>query len=155
MEQGNQYSKFLTPNEKIIKVIEYAKAELLWNLFWGFLPILVAALISGFDIMAIVIGLLLGLYFIFIGLYRKFTLKYIVTDKRVVLKKGLIGQSTISADYSRVTDVTVEQGILGRLVLHTGSILLNTAGTDLEEITLKWVQDPFSAKNLIYEQLHK
>ena len=155
METSEQYKKFLAPNEKVIRVIGYANSELVLDFIYGFSPALLLGLFTGFDITAIVIGLLLGLYFILGGLYKKLTLKYLVTDKRVVLKKGLIGQSTVSADYSKVTDVTVQQGILGRLILHTGTIVLNTAGTDMAEIILKWVQDPFKTKDIIYEQLHK
>ena len=99
--------------------------------------------------------LLYGLLIIAKAIYRKMTLMYIVTDKRVILKKGLIGQSTVSADYSKVTDVSVEQGVLGRLVLHTGTIVLDTAGTDDSEVILEWVPNPFEAKNIIYQQLHK
>ena len=99
--------------------------------------------------------LLFGLIWILIAIYRKLTLRYLVTDKRVIVKKGLIGQSTVSADYSKITDITVQQGILGRLILHTGTIVVNTAGTDLGEVTIKWVEDPFKAKDVIYGQLHK
>lgn len=150
-----KYQKFLAPGEKVIKVFEYANAELIWDFVWGFLPVLVVALFAGFNETSVRIGLLIGLYFILSGLYKKLTLKYLVTDKRVVLKKGLIGQSTVSTDYSKVTDVTVKQGVLGRLLLHTGTIIVNTAGTDLDEVELKWVQDPFEAKNVIYDRLHK
>lgn len=151
----NQYKKFLAPEEKIIRIIDYAMAELMWDFFWGFLPVLLAIIFFGFDITAIVIGLLFGSYFTLSGLYKKLTLKYLVTDRRVILKKGLVGQSTVSADYSRITDVTVKQGILGRVLLHTGTILLNTAGGDIEELELKWIQDPFEAKDVIYKHLHK
>lgn len=155
MSTENQYSKFLAPGEKIIKVIEYANSEFMWDLFWGFLPMILAIILFGLDITGVIIGLFIGSYFILSGLYKKLTLKYFVTDKRVILKKGLIGQSTVSADYSKITDVTVQQGILGRVILHTGTIVLNTAGTDLGEVILKWVQDPFKTKDVIYEQLHK
>lgn len=151
----NQYKKFLATEEKIIRVIDYAMAELMWDFIWGFLPVLLAVIFFGLDIIAIVIGLFIGSYFTLSGLYKKLTLKYLVTDRRVILKKGLIGQSTVSADYSRITDVTVKQGILGRVLLHTGTILLNTAGGDTEELELKWIQDPFEAKDVIYKHLHK
>lgn len=135
-----EYQKFLAPGEKVVKVFDYATSQFIWDIVWGVLLIPV---------------FLIGLILIAVSLYRKFTLKYLVTDKRVIVKKGLIGQSTISADYSKITDVAVQQGILGRLILHTGTIVLNTAGTDLGEVILKWVQDPFEAKNAIYAHLHK
>ena len=102
----SEHQKFLAPGEKVIKVFDYANAELMWDLLWGFLPVLLAIILFGFDITGIIIGLFIGSYFILSGLYKKLTLKYLVTDKRVVLKKGLIGQSTVSADYSKITDVT-------------------------------------------------
>lgn len=150
-----KYKKFLSPDEKILQVMGYAKAELVWDLTWGFMPVLVVALLIGLNVTSVIIALLIGAYFIFSGLYKKLTLVYLVTNKRVILKKGLIGQSTVSADYSRITDVTVKQGILGRVLLHTGTILLNTAGGDVEELELKWIQNPFESKDVIYESLHK
>ena len=138
--ESEQYRKFLAPNEKVIKVFDYANSQFIWDLVIGVLLIPL---------------LLFGLIWILIAIYRKLTLRYLVTDKRVIVKKGLIGQSTVSADYSKITDITVQQGILGRLILHTGTIVVNTAGTDLGEVTIKWVEDPFKAKDVIYGQLHK
>ncbi len=140
MDTENQYKKFLAPGEKVIKVFGYAKSQFIWDIIWGVLLIPV---------------FLIGFVLIALSLYRKITLKYLITDKRVIFKKGLIGQSTVSADYSRITDVTVEQGILGRILLHTGTIHLNTAGGDVKELELKWIQNPFETKDVIYEYLHK
>lgn len=138
--ENNEYKKFLAPSEKLIQVFGYSKPQFIWDLVWGIL------FIPAFFI---------GIVLILISLYRKLTIKYFVTDKRVIIKKGLIGQSTVSASYSQISDVTVTQGILGRLVLHTGTIVINTAGTDLAEITMDWVENPFETKNIIYEQMHK
>ncbi len=138
--EGEKYRKFLSPNEKVVKVFDYANSQFIWDLVIGTLLIPV---------------LLFGLIWILIAIYRKLTIRYLVTDRRVIVKKGLIGQSTVSADYSKITDVTVQQGILGRLILHTGTIVVNTAGTGLGEVTIKWVEDPFKAKDVIYGQIHK
>lgn len=138
--EDQSYKKFLAPNEKIVKVFDYANSQFIWDLVIGTLLIPV---------------LFFGLIWILIAIYRKLTIRYLVTDRRVIVKKGLIGQSTVSADYSKITDVTVQQGILGRLILHTGIIVVNTAGTDLGEVTIKWVEDPFKAKDVIYGQIHK
>lgn len=137
---SEQYKKFLAPNEKVIKVFDYANSQFVWDLIIGILLIPL---------------LFFGLIWILIAVYRKITLRYLVTNKRVIVKKGLISQSTVSADYSKITDITVKQGILGRLLLHTGTIFLNTAGTDLAEVNIKWVDNPFKAKDVIYGQLHK
>lgn len=140
VKDGESYKKFLAPNEKLVKVFDYANSQFIWDLVIGILLIPL---------------LLFGLIWILIAIYRKLTIRYLVTDRRVIVKKGLIGQSTVSADYSKITDVTVQQGILGRLILHTGAIVVNTAGTDLGEVTIKWVEDPFKAKDVIYGQIHK
>lgn len=133
------YKKFLAPNEKIVAVFDYATTDF----------------ISGLIIGIILAPVLLGIYIIFWNIYQKLTIKYLITNKRVIIKRGLIGQSAISADYSRITDVSVEQGIFGRLLLHSGTIFLNTAGGDTEELELKWIQNPFSVKDIIYQHLHK
>lgn len=138
--EDEEYKKLLAPNERVVKVFDYADSQFIWNLVIGTLLIPL---------------LFFGLIWILITIYRKLTLRYLVTDRRVIVKKGLIGQYMVSADYSKITDVTVQQGILGRLILHTGTIVVNTAGTDLGEVIVKWVEDPFEAKNVIYNQLHK
>ncbi|KKQ85824.1 MAG: hypothetical protein UT04_C0001G0036, partial [Candidatus Daviesbacteria bacterium GW2011_GWF2_38_7] len=38
----SEHQKFLAPGEKVIKVFDYANAELMWDLLWGFLPVLLA-----------------------------------------------------------------------------------------------------------------
>lgn len=99
-----------------------------------------------------------GLYLILSAIYRLVTIKYIITDQRVIIKKGLIGQSTQSLSYAKITDVHVEQGILGRILLHTGTITLDSAGNTPEgdeEMVLEWVDDPFKTKDIIYKHLHK
>ncbi|MEX0895777.1 MAG: PH domain-containing protein [Patescibacteria group bacterium] len=150
-----KYQKFLAPHEHIICVLEYAKSEFIWDIFIGFLPAIILAFIFEMNFFAILGGLLIGSFLFIKALYIKYTLAYLITDKRIVIKKGLIGQSTLSADYTKLTDVTVEQGILGRLLLNTGTIKLNTAGSDLEEINLRWVSNPFSTKDILYSQMHK
>ncbi len=134
--------KFLAPGEKVVEVMNYSKAQFIWELVWGFVLLIVIA----------------GLYFIFRAIYRLITIKYIVTDQRVIIKRGLIGQSTQSLSYSKITDVHVEQGILGRILLHTGTITLDSAGNTPEgeeEMELEWVDDPFKTKDIIYQHLHK
>jgi len=154
----NNYKKFLSPDEKVEAVLGYAPAEFILNAVGaGIVVLIVVGFLTLIDAGAwsITVGLVLGVLLLLPSIYHYYSVKYLVTDKRVVVKTGLIGQSIVSADYSKITDVTVNQGILGRLILRTGTIVLNTAGTDTGEVALKWVNDPFEAKNLIYKHLGK
>lgn len=149
MDADDHYNRFLAPGERVVAVLEYANSQLVWDIFLGL------AVFFFFYPFASAIGLILGVFVLIQGLYKKITLRYIITEKRVVIKRGLIGQSTVSAEYAKVTDVVVKQGVVGRLLLRTGTIILNTAGTDMSEVVLRWVQDPFKSKDIIYAQLHR
>lgn len=138
-KMNKEYSKFLSPDEKIVKVLGIATSQFVWDLFWSI----------------ILLPVLIGFYFLIAAIYRKLTIRYLISDKRVIVKTGLIGQSTVSANYNKITDITVRQGIIGRVLLHTGTIFLDTAGSDEKEVVLEWINNPFEVKNFIYERLPK
>ena len=50
--------KFLAPGEKVVEVMNYSKAQFIWELVWGFVLLIVIA----------------GLYFIFRAIYRLITI---------------------------------------------------------------------------------
>ena len=67
-----------------------------------------------------------------LGLYPYIQTKtdeFVVTSKRIVIKKGLITYNTLEMNLSRIETVHVEQSILGR-ILGFGSItIIGTGGT--------------------------
>lgn len=73
------------------------------------------------------------LVFIGVPLYALLVHKrvhYAITDKRVIIQKGLIGRDFEIIDYDQITNAEVNVGIIDKLFgRDSGSILISTAGS--------------------------
>ena len=136
-------AKVLEPGEEI----RY-QAQLSWTIFVpGALAIIAAILIAllgmhfGNDhlyvydaakILAAVVGLI-GILMMLAAFYQRWTTEIAVTNKRVILKRGLVVRRTIEMNMSKVESVDVVQSILGRL-LGYGDVTIRGTGSSLEPI---------------------
>jgi uncharacterized membrane protein YdbT with pleckstrin-like domain len=65
---------------------------------------------------------------LFIGpLIHKLTDEFAITNKRVIIKTGLISRKTFEMNHSKIESVNVDQGILGR-ILGYGTIRITGSG---------------------------
>ena len=53
--------------------------------------------------------------------------EYVITGKRILVKKGLIGRDFNSIDYEKIQDVSVNVGVIDKIFV-TGSIISSSAG---------------------------
>ena len=74
-----------------------------------------------------------------------------MTDKRIIVKKGWLSNRTISIDYGNITDITVHENFIYRLLTCSGDMIINTAGTDKAEVVLQHIDNPHEVKNIIDE----
>src|SRR3989338_2916418 len=80
---------------------------------------------------------LIGLWAVFgtpvyLALVHKYTY-YAITDKRVIIQKGLIGRDFDMLDFDKITNAEVNVGVFDKLVgKDSGSLKLTTAGTFVE-----------------------
>ena len=151
----------LIEGEKIIKTFGMAPKLIKFFMFCGIpfdiiggLLILVAlvkrtGVIAGIGIAIILIGLMPNL----IGLYLKHTIKYTLTNKRVISQTGLITKKIISVNYDKITDVSASQNLLGKAFYDCGTIFVNTAGTPFHEIMLSDIERPMEIKKEIETRL--
>lgn len=79
----------------------------------------------------------------------KFT-RYEVGSRGVVVTSGWLTRRRVETTYEKVTDVTVFQGVFGR-ILDFGSITINTAGGSAAPVTFQGVHDPESVKEIVDE----
>lgn len=94
-------------------------------------------------------GLGLSIFLIalfYYGFYLKTANAYAFTNKRVLFHKSWLSTHTTSVDYSKITDVYVQEPFLERILTRTGHIAINTGGTNLHEIVLKNVESPYELK---------
>ncbi len=64
---------------------------------------------------------------------RRLSTEIIVTNRRIILKTGLIGRNSIEMNLDKVESVMVNQGIVGR-ILDYGTIIIRGVGSGLEPI---------------------
>lgn len=75
--------------------------------------------------------------------------RYLLTTRRVIIKKGLFSVKLTAALYDKVTHIEVDQSFMDRIFLHHGTIMINTAGSNKDEIVLRFVDYPMELKNLL------
>ncbi|RJP47747.1 MAG: PH domain-containing protein [Armatimonadetes bacterium] len=81
--------------------------------------------------------------------------RYLLTSRRLVIKKGVFAVQVTSALYDKITHIEVEQSFADKLLMHHGTIIINTAGMNKGEITLNYVEYPMEFKNLMERLINR
>ena len=116
------------------------KIEAIFNLHWtAWIPVWLWVLLA---IPTIGITLLVALY---AYLRLKFQ-EQGVTNKRVILKKGIIGRQTEEMKLKSIETVEIDQGVLGRML---GYGTVKVTGRGVSDILFKAIDDPMAVKRAI------
>ncbi len=99
--------------------------------------------------------LLIGLPFLWKLVHLKHRLTYILTDRRVLIKDGVLSVKTVSVPYDKITHISVKESFINRISFNIGDITIHTAGPTPIEIDLIKVENPVKIKNLIEELIVK
>jgi len=78
--------------------------------------------------------------------YTKNTIEFFVTDRRILIKQGLISLSTKGMRLSQIESIDVYQGVLGR-VFNYGNVTIHGTGTS--QMLLNEIQKPFKFRKLL------
>ncbi len=81
--------------------------------------------------------------------------RYLLTTRRVIIKKGIFGVKVTAALYDKITNLEVIQSFVDRFLLHHGTIIINTAGVSKGEISLRYVDYPLELKNLLERLINR
>ena len=81
--------------------------------------------------------------------------RYLLTTRRVIIKKGVLTIKLTSALYDKITHIEVVQSFFDKLLMHHGSIIVNTAGTNKDEIILKFIDYPIEFKNILERMINR
>ncbi len=103
---------------------------------------IVVGLLLVFDVFALVITTTAGIRFLM-------SAQYAVTDRRVVAKYGLIRRSSMDLLLTKVSGVTINQGILGR-TFDFGNVLVQSSGVSRGLVLTK---SPNALQSAILKQL--
>lgn len=141
----NYVNKSLMKDEKIIY-----QAKLHWKIYlWTTILILIGVLtIKDGGSTFLIIGILLG-----ISSWIKFiTSKFVITNKRIVMKVGLIKITSIETILDKIETVTVNQGIIGR-ILNYGTIGITGSGGSRTLFSM--ISNPINFRKILNEQLEE
>lgn len=99
---------------------------------------------------AILVVLVLPLVFLYYQFYLRVANRYVLTDQRLIFKRGWLSTEIESIHYDRITDVLVTQSLWDRLFFNSGKIFINTAGGEDYEATMLNINNPYGLKKEIY-----
>jgi len=107
-----------------------------------------------FYLPAILVGVI-GFPYIIKLIHLKHKMTYIFTDRRVLVKDGVLSVKLTSAPYDKITHLTVKEDFLKRISYQIGDITIHTAGPTPIETDLFKIQYPMKVKNLLEELIIK
>jgi uncharacterized membrane protein YdbT with pleckstrin-like domain len=135
------YTKVLQPDETV-KVI----GRLHWSIYLRAIIVLLIALAvllgsnwlpdpdwQPYALLASAVIGVLGLLLLLAAAIRRRATEIVVTDRRVIFKRGLITRHTVEMNVSRIETVDVEQGLGGRIWGY-GTVLIRGTGVGLEPL---------------------
>jgi uncharacterized membrane protein YdbT with pleckstrin-like domain len=67
--------------------------------------------------------------------FRRWTTEIAVTDRRVILKRGLIRRHTVEMNMQKVESVDVDQSLIGRLFDY-GNVTIRGTGSSFEKLSM-------------------
>lgn len=143
MKYEKIWRKVLAPNEEIKYEFSIGKK---YRYFWLILLSIIGLITITFG------GIFLILFALFyFGWYLKVANAYAFTNKRVLVHKGWLSTHLISIDYDKITDITVREPFIDRLITKTGHLVINTAGTGFPELILIHIETPYEVKKKLDE----
>ena len=60
---------------------------------------------------------------------KMLTSEFAITNKRIIIKVGLISRRTVEMNLNKIESVNVDQGILGRILGYGTIVVIGTGGT--------------------------
>jgi uncharacterized membrane protein YdbT with pleckstrin-like domain len=164
-KEKKAFERFLAEDEELIIATGYGKVYLrsifMQFIIWpGLVFWIIGLVFANFSQINLGYGLLVGLIlsclFAFLKTMHAYHAnRYLLTTRRVIIKRGVFAVSLTSALYDKITHIEVIQGFIDKLLYHLGSIIVNTAGTNKDEIVLKYVDYPVEFKNLLERMINR
>jgi uncharacterized membrane protein YdbT with pleckstrin-like domain len=78
--------------------------------------------------------------------FRRWTTEIAVTDRRIILKRGLIRRHTVEMNMQKVESVDVDQTLIGRL-FNYGNITIRGTGSSFEK--LRMIDSPLKLRTTV------
>lgn len=148
------YTKVLQPDEQVLAV-----GRLHWSLYLR--PALVLLLAAAIAIGAFWVPdqtgqragwyaaaavAVIGLLLLLVAAIRRHATEIVVTDRRVIFKRGVFSRYTVEMHMNKIETVDVDQGIAGRLFGY-GTVIIRGTGSGIEP--LAGIGHPLTIRNAI------
>jgi len=148
------YTKVLQPDENVLVVgrlhwLIYARTLVVCALGIGVLLVSYWLADANWQFYARIAAAAIGLAALLLLLrawIRRRATEIVVTDRRVILKRGVLSRHTVEMNVSKIETVDVEQGLGGR-IWDYGTVLIRGTGSGFEP--LAGVGSPIAIRNAI------
>ncbi len=164
-KQKNAFKKYLSEDEELILVTglsrAYIRSKFIMNLLLPGMVFLGLGLGLGWllgigKIWALGLGLTLFLVSAILKTMHIYHAnRYLFTTRRVVIKTGIFSVKVSATLFDKITHLEVDQSFIDRMLLHHGTIHINTAGLNKGEIKLLYVDSPLELKNLLERLINR
>lgn len=132
-----------------------------WMLKWGIvglLPLVAGVLLNLVTDLPLVWFVAATVIFIAVVVVlawvKRLDSEYTVTNRRVVVRRGIANRNERSASIDRIQNVNTKQGLYGR-ILNFGDIEFDTAGSDIgdSDLALRGINDPHAMRDRFDREL--
>lgn len=164
-QEKKAFAKYLAEDEELILVTGlgkiYLRSYFITSVVWPGAIFIILGLISAYFLKyeffwGLVMGLLLACLWAFLRTWKvSYANKYLLTTRRVIIKKSIVAVKLTAALYDKITHIEVEQSFMDKIFYKHGTIIINTAGTNKGEITLKHIDYPIEFKNILERLINR
>lgn len=164
-KEKEAFSRFLAEDEELVLATSfgevYLRSMFITMIVWPGLIFWAIGLGAAYFLQVnlgygLLTGLVLSCIFAFIKTTHTYHAnRYLLTTRRVIIKKGLIAVKLTSSLYDKVTHIEVIQSLTDKIIYHHGKIIINTAGANKDEIVLNYVGYPMEFKNLLERMINR
>jgi uncharacterized membrane protein YdbT with pleckstrin-like domain len=148
----------LTEDEKIILEFHPHWSTLVSTIFWGIVALVAAAAVIFFipdggsqtiiRLVVAAVGVVLVIVVGFLPFLRWVTTTYTLTNRRFVMRHGILSRSGRDIPLTRVNDVSFEHSLIERM-LGTGTLVVESAG-EHGQLVLKKIPRVEYTQNQLY-----
>lgn len=108
-----------------------------------------SVIISWLILAAIYFLVILPIAWFYYFYYLKISNQYVFTNQRMIIKRGWINVKTITIHYNRMTDASVKQDLIDKII-GIGSLSVSTAGSEGYKVNLNHIEKPNRTKQELY-----
>jgi len=142
----------LAPGERIVHRAAITHWKFALSYLIGALCLIGAAVLVYFDrqhgpLVAAAL-VVLGVVIIMVALIRRGTTELVLTDRRLIAKRGLISRVTVEMQLTKVESLHINQSVMGRM-LDYGDVVVVGTGSSLEP--LRGICEPLELRRKLGE----